>query len=80
MKKYIVSCYVGGGDTKGKEAIIVVSTNNPGPTFKNGEGSVFSTIVLVVGTTLVCVVSPYGSMMVMVGITLASAINPCGSW
>ena len=38
MHKSTVSLGVGGGDTKGKEAVIVVSTNNPGPTFNNGEG------------------------------------------
>ena len=39
MHKSVVSFGVGGGDTKGKEAIMVVSTNNPGPTFNNGEAS-----------------------------------------
>ena len=58
---------------------MVVSTNNPGPTFNNGEAGVLSTIVLIAGTTLACVVAPYGSMVVMVGITLAGVINPCRS-
>ena len=80
MHKSIVSFCVSGGDTNGKGAIMEVSTNNPGTTFNNGEVGVFSTIVLVVGMTLVCVVAPCGSMVVMVGITLAGAVNPCRSW
>ena len=36
MHKSTVSFGVGGGDTKGKGAVMVVSTNNPGPTFNNG--------------------------------------------
>ena len=79
MHKSAVSFCVGGGDTKGKGAIMVVSTNNPGPTFNNGEAGVLSTMVLITGTTLACVVVPCGSMVVMVGIMLAGAINPCGS-
>ena len=79
METYAVSFGVSGGDPKGKEAIMVVSANNTGPTFNNGEAGVLSTIVLIVGMTLACVVVPCGSMVVMVGITLAGAINPCGS-
>ena len=79
MHKSTVSFCVGGGDTKGKGAIMVVSANKPGPTFNNGEAGVLSTMVLIAGTTLACVVIPGGSMVVMVGITLAGAINPCGS-
>ena len=79
MHKSIVSFCVGGGDTKGKGAIMVVSENNPGPTFNNGEVGVLSTIVLIAGTTLVCVVVPCGSMVVMVGITLVGVVNPCRS-
>ena len=79
MHKFAVSFYVGGGDTNGKGAIMEVSVNNLGPTFNNGEAGVLSTMVLIVGTTLACVVVPCGSMVVMVGITLAGAVNPCGS-
>ena len=79
MHKSAVSFCVGGGDTNRKGAIMVGSVNNPGPTFNGGEAGVFSTTVLVVGTTLACVVTPCGSMVVMVGIMLAGAIDPCGS-
>ena len=79
MHKSTVSFCVSGGDIEGKGAVMVGSENNPGPTFNNGEASVFSTMVLIAGTTLACVVTPYGSMVVMVGITLVGAINPCGS-
>ena len=79
MHKSTVSFFVGGGDTEGKGAVMVGSANNTGPTFNNGEAGVLSTIVLIAGTTLVCVVIPYGSIVVMVGITLASVINPCES-
>ena len=54
---------------------MVVSANNPGPTFKNGEAGVLSTMVLIAGTTLACVVFHYGSMVLMVGITLVGAVN-----
>ena len=79
MHKSTIFFYVGGGDTNGKGAIMVVSSNNPGPTFNSGEAGVFSTMVLVTGMTLACVVTPCGSMVVMVGITLAGAISPCRS-
>ena len=36
---------------------MVVSINNRGPTFNNGEAGVLSTMVLNVGRTLACVVS-----------------------
>ena len=58
---------------------MVGSVNNLGPTFIGGEAGVFSTMVLIAGETLACVVIPCGSMVVMVGITLVGAINPCGS-
>ena len=77
MHNSIVSFGVGGRDTKGKGAIMVVSTNNPGPTFNNGETGVLSTMVLIAGTTLACVVIPCGSMVVMVGIMLVGVLNPC---
>ena len=80
MHKSGFSFFVGGGDTNGKGAVMVVSTNNPGTTFNNGEAGVLSTMMLIAGMTLVCVVVPCGSMVVMVGITLVGAVNPCGSW
>ena len=79
MHKSVVLFGVSGGDTKEKESIMVVSTNNLGPTFNNGEAGVFSTIVLVVGMTLACAVAPCGSVVVMVGITLPDTVNPCDS-
>ena len=79
MHKSTVQFCVDGGDTNRKGAVMEVLENNPGPTFNNGEASVLSTIVLITGTTLVCVVIPCGSMVVMVGITLAGVVNPCGS-
>ena len=79
MHKYTVSFSVSGGETKGKGAVMVVLENNPGPTFNNGEAGVLSTMVLIVGTTLACVVVPCGSMVLMVGITLVGAVNPCRS-
>ena len=79
MHKSVVSFCVSGSDTKGKSVVMVVSENNPGPTFNNGEAGVLSTMVLIAGTTLACVVVPCGSMVVMVGITLAGSINACRS-
>ena len=79
MHKSVVSFCVSGGDINEKGVIMVVSANNPGPKFNNGEAGVLSTIVLIVGTTLACVVTPCGSMVVMVGIMLAGVINPFGS-
>ena len=79
MHKFAVSFGVSGGDTKGIEAIMVVSANNPGPTFNNGEAGVLSTMVLIAGTTLSCVVVPYGSMVLIVEITLAGVVSPCRS-
>ena len=79
MHKSEVSFGVGGGDTKGKGDIMVVSANKPGPTFNNGEASMLSTVVLTIGTTLACVVIPCGTMVLIVGITLAGVIRPCGS-
>ena len=79
MHNSIVSFCVSGGDTNRKGAIVEVSVNNPRPTFNNGEDGVLSSIVLVVGMKLVCVVTPYGSMVVMFRITLVGSINPWGS-
>ena len=79
MHKSVVSFGVNGGDTKGKEAIMVVSANNPGPTFNNGEAGMLSTMVLTAGITLVGEVSPCGSMVLIIGITLVDIISPCGS-
>ena len=58
---------------------MVVSKNNPGPTFNNGEAGVLSTMVLTTGITLVGAVSPYGSMVLIIGIMLVGVISPCGS-
>ena len=79
MHKSTVSFGVNSGDTKGKEVIMVVSANNLGPIFNNGEAGMLSTMVLAIGITLAGVVCPCGSMVLIVGITLASAVNPCGS-
>ena len=79
MHKFLVSLGVGGGDTKGKGAIMVVSTNNPETTFNNGEAGMLSTMVLTTGITLLYVVSPCGSMVLIVGITLVGVVSPCGS-
>ena len=53
MHKSAVSLGVDGGDTKGKEFIIEVSPNNPGPTFRM--------MVSIVGITLAGVVGTCGS-------------------
>ena len=79
MHKSTVSFGVDGGDTKGKEAITVVSTNNPGPTFNNGEAGMLSTMVLIAGIVLPGVVSPCGSMVLIIGIMLMVTISPCRS-
>ena len=76
MHKSVVSFGVSGGDTKGKEAIMVVSKNNPGP-FE--EAGMFSTMELSTGITLAGVVSPCGSMVLIIGITLAGVVSPCAS-
>ena len=55
---------------------MVVSTNNPGPTFNNGEAGMLSTMVLTARITLACVVSPCGSMVLIVGITLTGVVSP----
>ena len=79
MHKSVVSFCVSGGDTNGKGAVMVVLENNPGPTFNNGAAGLLSTIVLITGTTLACVVTPCGSMVVMVGKMLTGVVNPYGS-
>ena len=79
MHKSAVSFCVSGGDTNEKGAIMVVSANNPGPTFNNGEAGMLSTMVLIAGTTLACVVIPCKSMVLIIGITLVGAVSPCGS-
>ena len=80
MHKSTVSFGVSGGDTKGKEAIMVVSVNNPGPTFNNGEVGMFSTMVLTVGITLAGAIIPCGSMVLIIGITLVGVVSPCVLW
>ena len=52
MHKSAVSFGVSGGDTKGNGAVMVVSANNPRPTFNNGEAGMLSTMVLTIGITL----------------------------
>ena len=58
---------------------MVVSKNNLGPTFNNGEAGMLLTMVLTAGITLACVVIPYGSMVLIVGIMLAGVVSPCRS-
>ena len=77
MHKSTVPFGVGNGDTKGKDVVMVVSKNNPGPTFNNGEAGMLSTMVLAAGITLAIAVSPCGSMVLIV--TLAGAVSPCES-
>ena len=79
MQKSIVSFGVSGGDTKGEEVVMVVSTNNLGPTFNNGEASMLSAMVLTAGITLAGAVIPCRSMVLIIGITLTGAISPWGS-
>ena len=79
MHNFVVSFGVGGGDTKGKEVIMVVLANKLGPTFNNGEAGMLSTMVLTAGITLACVVSPCGSMVLIVRIMLEGVVSPCGS-
>ena len=79
MYKSTVSFGVDVGDTKGKAVVMVVSVNNPGPTFNNGEAGMLSTMVLTTGITLAVVVCPCRSMVLIVGITLAGAVSPYGS-
>ena len=79
MHKYVVSFGVSGGDTKGKKFVMVVSKNNPGPTFNNLEAGMLSTMVLATGMKLEGAVSPCGSMVLIVGIMLVGAISHCRS-
>ena len=79
MHKFVVSFGVSGGDTKGKEAVMVVLKNNPGPTFNNGEAGMLSTMVLTAGITLAGLVFPCRSMVLIIGIKLVGADSPCGS-
>ena len=61
MHKSVVSLSGGGGDTKGKEAIIEVSANNPGPTFSMVGVTVLSNVVSIVGIMLVGFLGTCGS-------------------
>ena len=79
MQKSPVSFGVDGGDTKGKDPIMGVLANNPGPTFNNGEASVSSMMVLTKGIMLVGAVSPCGLMVLIIGIALDGVVSPCGS-
>ena len=56
MHKSALSLGGDGGDTKGKESITEVSTNNLGPTFK-----MMGVVVSIVGIMLVGVVGACGS-------------------
>ena len=76
MHNSVISFCIGGGDTNKKGAIMVVSANNPGPTFNNWEAGMLLTMVLTTGITFTCVVIPCGSMVLIVGIKLAGAVNP----
>ena len=76
MHKSPISFGVNGGDSKGKEAIMVVLENNPRPTFNNGEASMLSTMVLTTRITLVGVVIPCKSMVLIIAITLVGVISP----
>ena len=75
IHKSAISFGFDGADTKGKEAAMVVSTNNPGPTFNNGEAGMLSTMVLITRITLTGVVSPCTSMVSIVAITLAGVVS-----
>ena len=61
MHKSIVSLGGYGGDTKGKEFVIEVSVNNPGPTFRMMGVVVPSTVVSIVGITLAGAIGACGS-------------------
>ena len=79
MHKSVAAFRFDGGDTKGKEAVMVISENKPRPTFNNGEAGMLSTMVLTTRITLVGVFFPCGSMVLIVGMTLEGAIIPCKS-
>ena len=76
MHKSTVSFGVDSGDTKGKEAIMVVLKKNPGPTFNNGEAGMLSSMVFTVGITLVGVVGPCKLMVLIIGIMLVGVVSP----
>ena len=76
MHKYAILFGVSGGDTKGKGAIMVVSANNPVPTFNNGEAGMLSTMVLTTRITFVFVVAPCKSMVLIIGIMLVGDVSP----
>ena len=61
MHKYGVTLGGDGGDTKGKEAVIEVSANNLGPTFRMMGVVVPSTMVSIAGIMLAGVVGACGS-------------------
>ena len=61
MHKSTISLGEDGGDTKGKETVIEVSTNNTGPTFTMMGLVVLSTMVSIVGIMLVGAVGACGS-------------------
>ena len=61
MHKFAVSLGVDGGGTKGKEAIMEVSANKPGPIGSNEGVVALSKKVSTVGMMLVGAVGPYRS-------------------
>ena len=61
MKKFAVSLDAGGGGKYGKEAVMELSTNNPGPIADKEGMDASSMEVSMVGMTLSGVVGPYGS-------------------
>ena len=58
---------------------MMVSVNNPGTTFNNGEVGTLPTMVLTIGLTFAGEVSHYGSMVLIIGIMLVGVVSPCGS-
>ena len=61
MNKSTVPLSVGVGCNNKKEVVMFISMNNPGPVANNGGVIVLSTIVLMVGITLVGAIGLCGS-------------------
>ena len=61
MHKSRVSLGGDGSDTKWKEVVIEVSTNNPGPTLRMMGVVMLSIVVSIVGITLAGIVGACGS-------------------
>ena len=64
MHKSAVSLGEDGGDTKGKEAIIEVLENNPGPTFNMIGVAMLSIVVSTMGMELASAIGACGSWSV----------------